>query len=72
MLFFPSGDNLNTAHGSDQYNPLWYVQTEAYDLQITTDSVSYYNNTFTIIIHLVKNIRLHPMLEKCLILVSRP
>ena len=40
MQNFRSDDNLNAAHGSDQYNPLWYVQTEAYDLQIMTSNVS--------------------------------
>ena len=40
LSFIQSDDNLNTAHGSDVYNPLWYVQTEAYDLKVTSDVVS--------------------------------
>ena len=40
ISFVQSDDNVNSAHGFDAYNSLWYVQTEAYRLNVTTDTVS--------------------------------
>ena len=45
---------MNSAHGSDAYNPLWYIQTEAYSLEVTPGTVSvwaYHCSDYLIVKH---------------------
>ena len=39
-LSLSSDDNSNTVHVGDEFNPLWYVQTPATQLNIQSDAVS--------------------------------
>ena len=40
VIFVCSDDNRNSAHEPDAYNPEWYIQTPAQNINVTASTVS--------------------------------